>query len=83
MKQPRVIACVERPLYNVLVEMAKTDGISLSLKIRDMLKKQIEMEMDDEDAYWGKIAESRMHEKPVPFDEAWRRIAAAHKRKSK
>lgn len=43
----RVLALLEKPLFEQVVHMAERDGISLSQKIRDLVREGIE---HDEDA---------------------------------
>ena len=55
-KNPRVNVVLEKPLYDVLVSWARRDGISLSLKVRDMVKAAVEAE---EDQVLARIAAER------------------------
>ena len=43
---PRVSVVLEEPVYEGLRRWAKRDGVSLSLKIRDLLKDALEAEED-------------------------------------
>ena len=45
-KQPRVKVILEQPLYEALSRLARRDGVSLSLKARDLLKAALEIEED-------------------------------------
>lgn len=45
-KNPRVNVVLEKPLYEALRRRAKRDGISLSLKVRDLVKEALEAEED-------------------------------------
>lgn len=45
-KNPRVNVVLERPLYNRVEHLAKKDGISMSLKVRDLVREALEMEED-------------------------------------
>lgn len=45
-KNPRINVVIERPLYEAVARLAKKDGISLSLKMRDLVKEALEMEED-------------------------------------
>lgn len=54
---PRVNIVLEPKLYEELKNMARGDGVSLSLKARDLLKEAIELH---EDKYWAEIAEERL-----------------------
>lgn len=44
--QPRLTAVVERPLFHLVEEAAHRDGVSLSQKVRDLLKHALELEED-------------------------------------
>jgi hypothetical protein len=39
-KNPRVNVVLEKPLYAKVERLAKKDGVSLSLKVRDLVKKR-------------------------------------------
>lgn len=65
---PRVNVVLEEPLYEGLRRWAKRDGVSLSLKVRDLVKEALEAE---EDRALIKFAEARER----TFD---RRKAMAH-----
>ena len=45
-KNPRVNVVLEEPLYEELSRWAKREGISLSLKVRDLVKEALEIEED-------------------------------------
>lgn len=55
-KHPRLNVVLETPLYSAVRRLAKKDGVSLSLKARDLILEALEAY---EDAYWIKVAESR------------------------
>ena len=55
-KNPRVNVVLEKPLYRTVEQLAKRDGLSLSLKVRDLIKEALEIE---EDIALGAFAESR------------------------
>ena len=40
-KNPRVNVVLEKPLYEVLRRWAKRDGVSLSLKVRDLIREAV------------------------------------------
>lgn len=54
---PRVNVVLDEPLYQGLRRWAKRDGISLSLKVRDLVKDALDIE---EDRALTDIAERRM-----------------------
>lgn len=53
---PRVNVVLEKPLYRKIEQLAKRDGVSLSLKVRDLVKEALELE---EDIALSLFAESR------------------------
>lgn len=53
---PRVNVVLEKPLYQYLSRIAKRDGVSLSLKARDLIREALEIQ---EDIHWQKRAEQR------------------------
>ena len=55
-KHPRLNVVLEMPLYSAIQRLARKDGVSLSLKARDLILEALE---SYEDAYWTKVAESR------------------------
>ena len=71
-KNPRVNVVLEKPLYANVERLAKRDGVSLSLKVRDLVKEALEME---EDIALAQFAESReksfSRKKSLKHDEVW------------
>ena len=71
-KNPRVNVVLERPLYNNVERLAERDGVSLSLKVRDLVKEALETE---EDIALTHLAESRektfSRRKALKHDEVW------------
>ncbi|MDH5669739.1 MAG: hypothetical protein OEY86_17200 [Nitrospira sp.] len=55
---PRVNVVLEEPVYEGLRRWAKRDGVSLSLKVRDLVKEALEAE---EDRALAHLAEHREH----------------------
>lgn len=55
-KNPRVNVVLESRLYDVIASWARRDGISLSMKVRDMVKAAVEAE---EDHVLARLAEER------------------------
>lgn len=53
---PRLNVVLEEPLYEAVKRMAKKEGLSLSLKARDLIRWAVEL---CEDAYWTKAAQAR------------------------
>jgi hypothetical protein len=71
-KNPRVNVVLEKPLYANIERLAKRDGVSLSLKVRDLVKEALEME---EDIALAQFADSRdktfSRKKSLRHDEVW------------
>ena len=55
-KNPRLNVVLEPPIYSAIKQLAKKDGISLSLKARDLIRQALEY---CEDLYWTKEANIR------------------------
>lgn len=74
-KQPRLNVVLEPYLHQVIAHMAKEEGISLSLKARDLLKEAIETH---EDVVLNRMAEDRAKSlkgrKGVPASEVRKRL---------
>ena len=45
-KNPRINVVLEEPLYKAIEQLAKRDKVSLSLKVRDLVKEALEIEED-------------------------------------
>ncbi len=55
-KNPRINVVLEEPLYRIIRELAKKDGLSLSMVSRDLIREALELR---EDAALAAFAESR------------------------
>ncbi len=44
---PRVNVVLEKPLYAAVRELARQSGVSLSTKVRDLVREAIELEEDE------------------------------------
>ena len=55
-KNPRLNVVLEPPLYQAVCHLARKDGVSLSLKARDLINQALEY---CENLYWAKAAASR------------------------
>ena len=71
-KNPRINVVLEEPLYAAIYELAKRDKVSLSLKVRDLVKEALEIE---EDIALSKFAEERdktfKKTTTLKHDEVW------------
>lgn len=45
-RNPRINVVLEEPLYATIERLAKRDKVSLSLKVRDLVKEALEVEED-------------------------------------
>lgn len=55
-KNPRLNVVLEPPIYSAIKQLAHRDGVSLSLKARDLIRQAIEY---CEDLYWSREADKR------------------------
>jgi hypothetical protein len=73
-KNPRVMTVLERPLYQRIKRAARAQGLSLSAKVRDLLREAIEL---DEDAYWVREGEKRLatfdRSKALTHEQVWKK----------
>ena len=73
-KNPRIITVLEKPLYQRIKQAAKSQGISLSAKVRDLLREAVELE---EDTYWVREGEARLatfdRSKALTHEQVWKK----------
>jgi len=71
-KNPRINVVLEKPLYNTIERLANREGLSLSLKVRDLVKEALEIE---EDIALSSFVEKRdktfRKEKSLKHSEVW------------
>ena len=71
-KNPRVNIVLERPLYEVLQQMAQRENVSLSMKVRDLVRESIDRQ---EDLALAEIAEEREasfdRSRGLTHDDVW------------
>ena len=71
-KNPRINVVLEKPLYRTVENLALKDGVSLSLKVRDLIKEALEIE---EDVALSAFAEARektfLKKKALKHEEVW------------
>jgi metal-responsive CopG/Arc/MetJ family transcriptional regulator len=46
-KNPRINVVLEKPLYNSVQHLAEKEGVSLSLKVRDLIREALELHEDE------------------------------------
>ena len=70
--KPRINVVLDEPLFKTVAELAERDGISLSLKVRDLVKEALEIE---EDVALNSFAQDRektfRKSKSLDHDEVW------------
>ena len=72
-KNPRINVVLEKPLYNSVERLAERDGVSLSLKVRDLVKEALEIEEDIGLAKLAEIREKTFNRKrSLKHDEVWK-----------
>lgn len=73
-KNPRLNVVLEPSLYAAILRLAKKEGISLSLKARDLIRQALEY---CEDAYWAKQVKARektfSRKKALTHKQVWGR----------
>jgi len=67
---PRLNMVLEKPLYQMIVKMARKGGVSISAKARDLLLQAIELE---EDQMFANVVSSRLTDKraSVSHEAMW------------
>ncbi len=71
-KNPRINVVLEKPLYNNVERLADRDGVSLSLKVRDLVKEALEIEEDIALTHLAETREKSFHKKKaLKHDEVW------------
>jgi len=71
-KNPRINVVLEDPLYKQVQYLAQKDGVSMSAKVRELLKEIIETQ---EDIFLAEIASEReagwRDSEAIPHNEVW------------
>lgn len=71
-KNPRINVVLEKPIYNSIGYLAKRDGVSLSLKVRDLVKEALEMEEDIALSFFAEKRERTFSKaKALKHDKVW------------
>jgi predicted DNA-binding ribbon-helix-helix protein len=71
-KNPRIDVVLEEPLYTAIQQLAKRDKVSLSLKVRDLVKEALEIEEDVAlSAFAGKREKTLSKATALKHDEVW------------
>ncbi|MBF0327715.1 MAG: toxin-antitoxin system, antitoxin component [Nitrospirae bacterium] len=64
-KNPRINVMLERPLYDAIERIAVRDEISLSLKVRDLVREALEIEEDIALAHLAETREKSLNRQAV------------------
>jgi hypothetical protein len=71
-KNPRINVVLEQPLYNTIEKLAAREGVSLSLKVRDLVREALEAEEDIAlAAFAGKREKTFSKAKALKHHEVW------------
>jgi hypothetical protein len=71
-KNPRINVVFEKPLYDSIERLAKKEGVSLSLKVRDLVKEALEIEADIALAAFAEQREKTLKKsKALKHEEVW------------
>lgn len=66
---------LEMPLHKWVRRLAKVEGLSVSMKLRDLVREAYE---NYEDRYWSRAADKSAKklktEKLIPHDEFWKKV---------
>lgn len=71
-KNPRINVVLEKPLYKSVKYLAEKEGVSLSLKVRDLIKEALELEEDMALAAFAEKRERNFSKaKALKHNEVW------------
>lgn len=71
-KNARVNVVLEKPLYNAVDEIAKRQGLSRSMVVRDLVREAIELREDLDLAAFAEHREKTFHTtKAVTHEDVW------------
>jgi metal-responsive CopG/Arc/MetJ family transcriptional regulator len=70
--KPRINVILEEPLYETVEQLAERDGMSLSLKVRDLVKEALEIREDIALTYLAEERDETFRKsKSLRHDEVW------------
>ena len=73
LKNPRINIVVEKPIYVVIHDMAKEEGISMSMVVRDLIREALELREDIALTIFAEDREKTFDgSKALSHDEAWK-----------
>lgn len=71
-KNPRVNVVLEKPVYNALHDLAETEGVSMSMLMRDLVKEALELREDRALAEFAAEREKDFdRSEALSHDEVW------------
>ncbi len=71
-KNPRINVVLEKPLYENIEQLAERDGVSLSLKVRDLVKEALEINEDKALSVFVEKRERTFRKtRSLKHDEVW------------
>lgn len=71
-KNPRINVVLEKPLYDDIERLAKKEGVSLSLKVRDLVKEALGIQEDIALSNFAKKRERTFRKtKALKHNEVW------------
>jgi predicted DNA-binding ribbon-helix-helix protein len=71
-KNPRINVVLEEPLYAAIEQLAKRDNVSLSLKVRDLVKEALEVEEDRALSAFAEERDKTLNKSiALKHDEVW------------
>jgi len=81
-KHPRLNVVLERPVLQSVQQLAKRDGVSMSMKARDLIRDALELY---EDAYLAERAHERMktfvRSRALTHEQVWAHLKAKTRRR--
>lgn len=70
--KPRINVVLEEPIYKTVEKLAERDGMSLSLKVRDLIREAIEIQEDIAlSAFAGSREKTFRKSRALKHDEVW------------
>ncbi len=71
-KNPRINVVLDKPLYDSIEHLARRDKVSLSLKVRDLVKEALEIEEDKALSEFAEKREKTFNKaKTLKHNEVW------------
>ncbi len=81
-KHPRLNVVLERPIFQLVERLAEKEGVSLSLKARDLIREALELH---EDAYLAEHAHERtktfVRQQALTHEQVWAHLKVKKQRR--